>query len=52
VIAVDEVTVKVVTGHSLAQELDSNPWMAAFVRTMAHRLREAESGDRDARQAP
>lgn len=42
VIAVDEVTVKLITGASLNRELDRNPWVAAFVRSLARMLRETE----------
>jgi eukaryotic-like serine/threonine-protein kinase len=42
VVAVSELTVKVITGESLKRELDRNPWVAAFVRSLAHRLRETE----------
>ena len=42
VIAVDEVTLKVITGASLNRELDQNPWVAAFVRSLARMLRETE----------
>jgi serine/threonine-protein kinase len=42
VVAVDEVTVKLITGESLNRELDRNPWVAAFVRSLARMLRETE----------
>jgi CRP-like cAMP-binding protein len=42
VAAVDEVTVKLITGASLNRELDRNPWVAAFVRSLARMLRETE----------
>ncbi|MBL9025685.1 MAG: protein kinase [Myxococcales bacterium] len=42
VIAVDHVTVKVVTRESLERELDRSPWMGAFVRAVAERFREAD----------
>jgi serine/threonine protein kinase len=42
VVAVDEVTVKLITGASLNRELDRNPWVAAFVRSLARMLRETE----------
>ncbi len=42
VVAVDEVTVKLITGESLKRELDHNPWVAAFVRSLARMLRETE----------
>jgi len=40
--AVDEVTVKLITGASLTLELDRNPWVAAFVRSLARRVRANE----------
>lgn len=42
VVAVGEVTVKVITGISLNRELDHNPWVAAFVRSLAKLLRDTE----------
>jgi len=42
VVAVDEVIVKVITGTSLNRELDRNPWVAAFVRSLALLLKESE----------
>jgi serine/threonine-protein kinase len=42
VVAVDDVTVKVITGASLNRELDRNPWVAAFVRSLANLLRDTE----------
>jgi serine/threonine-protein kinase len=42
VVAVDEVTVKLITGASLNRELDRNPWVATFVRSLARTLRETE----------
>jgi hypothetical protein len=42
VIAVDDVTVKVITGASLNRELDTNPWVAAFVRSLARLLLDSE----------
>jgi eukaryotic-like serine/threonine-protein kinase len=42
VVAVGVVTVKVITGASLNRELDRNPWVAAFVRSLARMLRETE----------
>jgi serine/threonine-protein kinase len=42
VVAVDEVTLKLITGASLHRELDRNPWVAAFVRSLARMLRETE----------
>jgi hypothetical protein len=35
--------VKVITGDSLTRELDRNPWLAAFVRSLAERFREADA---------
>lgn len=43
VVALDDVTVKVITGESLNRELDRNPWVAAFVRSLAERFRETET---------
>lgn len=43
VVAVDEVTLKLITGASLNRELDRNPWVGAFVRSLARVLRETES---------
>jgi hypothetical protein len=40
--AVDEVTVKLITGASLNLELDRNPWVAAFVRSLARMVRDNE----------
>jgi eukaryotic-like serine/threonine-protein kinase len=40
--AVDEVTVKLITGRSLLLELDRNPWAAAFVRSLARLVRDNE----------
>jgi len=48
--AVDEVTVKLITGASLTLELDRNPWVAAFVRSLAKRVRDTE--DRYSRPPP
>jgi hypothetical protein len=42
VVAVDEVTLKLITGASLNRELDRNPWVAAFVRSLARTLRHTE----------
>jgi eukaryotic-like serine/threonine-protein kinase len=42
VVAVGEVTLKVITGVSLNRELDRNPWVATFVRSLARMLRETE----------
>jgi serine/threonine protein kinase len=40
--AVDQVIVKLITGASLNLELDRNPWVAAFVRSLARRVRDTE----------
>ena len=48
--AVDEVTVKLITGASLKLELDRNPWVAAFVRSLARLVRDNE--DRSSRPSP
>jgi hypothetical protein len=45
--AVDEVTVKLITGASLKLELDRNPWVAAFMRSLARMVRDNE--DRSSR---
>lgn len=42
VVAIDEVVLKLITGTSLNRELDRNPWVAAFVRSLARMLRETE----------
>ena len=42
VVPAEEVVVKVITGTSLNRELDRNPWVAAFVRSLARLLRETE----------
>jgi eukaryotic-like serine/threonine-protein kinase len=42
VVAVGDVIVKLITGSSLNRELDRNPWVAAFVRSLARMLRETE----------
>jgi serine/threonine-protein kinase len=42
VIAVGDVTLKVITGESLNRELDQNPMLAAFVRSLANLFREAD----------
>ena len=42
VVATGEVLVKVITGTSLNRELDRNPWVAAFVRSLAKLQRETE----------
>jgi eukaryotic-like serine/threonine-protein kinase len=43
VTAVDQVTLKVITGASLNHELDQNPMLAAFVRSLANLFREADA---------
>ncbi len=50
--AVDEVTLKLITGKALTLELDRNPWVAAFVRSLARLVRDNEdrsSGSRPPR---
>jgi eukaryotic-like serine/threonine-protein kinase len=42
VVALEDVTVKVISGESLNRELDRNPWVAAFVRSLAGLLRDTE----------
>jgi serine/threonine-protein kinase len=42
VIAATDVTVKLITGDSLNRELDRNPWLAAFVRSLANLFRETD----------
>ena len=42
VIAVTDVTLKLITGDSLNRELDRNPWLAAFVRSLANLFRETD----------
>ncbi len=43
VVAVDEVRVKLITAASLNRELDRNPWLAAFVRSLANLFRETDA---------
>ncbi len=43
VVAVGDVTLKVITAESLNRELDRNPWLALFVRSLASLFREADS---------
>lgn len=43
IVAVGPVTLKVVTGESLNRELDQNPMLAAFVRSLANLFREADA---------
>jgi CRP-like cAMP-binding protein len=50
--AMDEVTVKVITGASLNRELDRNPWVAAFVRSLALLLRDTEERSSKPPRAP
>ena len=42
VVAVEDCTLKVITGESLNRELDQNPWLAAFVRSLATLFRETD----------
>jgi hypothetical protein len=42
VVAVDDVTLKVITGESLNRELDQNPWLGAFMRSLAGLFRETD----------
>ena len=42
VVAVTDVTLKLITGDSLNRELDRNPWLAAFVRSLANLFRETD----------
>jgi len=42
VIAATDVTLKLITGDSLNRELDRNPWLAAFVRSLANLFRETD----------
>ncbi len=42
VIAATDVTLKLITGDSLNRELDRNPWLAAFVRSLANLFREID----------
>lgn len=43
IVAAEQVTLKVVTGESLNRELDQNPMLAAFVRSLANLFREADA---------
>ncbi|HEY2406667.1 MAG TPA: cyclic nucleotide-binding domain-containing protein, partial [Polyangiaceae bacterium] len=43
VVALTDVTLKIITGDSLNRELDRNPWVAAFVRSLAALFREADA---------
>jgi eukaryotic-like serine/threonine-protein kinase len=40
--AVDAVTLKLITGRALTLELDRNPWVAAFMRSLARLVRDNE----------
>jgi len=42
VVALEDVTVKVITGDSLNRELDQNPWLAAFMRSLAGLFKETD----------
>ena len=42
VVAATDVTLKLITGDSLNRELDRNPWLAAFVRSLANLFRETD----------
>ncbi len=42
VVAVDALRLKVITGESLNRELDLNPWLAAFVRSLARLFSETD----------
>ena len=42
VVAVTDVSVKLITADSLNRELDRNPWLGAFVRSLAGLFREAD----------
>jgi eukaryotic-like serine/threonine-protein kinase len=42
VVAIDEVTLKVVTRETLEAELERNPWLGSFVRAMAARFRDID----------
>jgi eukaryotic-like serine/threonine-protein kinase len=43
IVAVDDVTLRVITGDSLNRELDQSPILAAFVRSLAGLFREADA---------
>lgn len=43
IVAVDDVVVKVIDGESLNRELDQNPWLGAFVRSLATIFRETDA---------
>jgi serine/threonine-protein kinase len=42
VVAASDVTLKLITGDSLNRELDRNPWLAAFVRSLANLFHETD----------
>jgi serine/threonine-protein kinase len=42
VVAAEQVTLKVITGDSLNRELDQNPWLAAFMRSLAVLFKETD----------
>jgi CRP-like cAMP-binding protein len=50
--AVDEVTVKLITGQTLTLELDRNPWLAAFVRSLARLVRDNEDRSNSGSKPP
>jgi serine/threonine protein kinase len=43
IVAADHVSVKVIDGESLNRELDQNPWLGAFVRSLAMIFRETDA---------
>ena len=43
IVAVDDMTLKVITGDSLNRELDQSPILAAFVRSLASLFRETDA---------
>jgi serine/threonine-protein kinase len=43
VVAMERCSLKVITGLSLTRELDRNPWLAAFVRSLAQLFRETDA---------
>jgi CRP-like cAMP-binding protein len=43
IVAAEPTTLKVITGDSLNRELDQNPILAAFVRSLAGLFREADA---------
>jgi CRP-like cAMP-binding protein len=42
VVAKDRCSLKMITAQSLTRELDRNPWLAAFVRSLAELFKEAD----------